>query len=305
MQLKQLLYLVTVAQTQSIRQASSKLFVSQQAISQSLQNLEEEYSVQLLNRSVHGITLTTQGEFAAAAAADILKRCDELEQYLIRSSDKQTGSLRIASIHTFKDFILPETHIKFIKAYPDIHLEITSMDTEHVISSVLSQQMDLGFLGTMYIQDAPFTSMPPQLRFFPLARYEYCAIIGAHSPLNRYRTLSIKSLLKYPIVFLTEQVQDNLDSYIPYRILSRFGTVNALFADSFKLYGELIASDMGIGIASTGIFEETPYPDTLFKPLRDNIYGQFGYIVHEAAVDTPIIDSFVQMLRKNLLKSKS
>ena len=69
MQLKQLLYLVTVAQTQSIRHASSKLFVSQQAISQSLQNLEEEYSVQLLNRSVHGITLTTQGEFAAAAAA--------------------------------------------------------------------------------------------------------------------------------------------------------------------------------------------------------------------------------------------
>lgn len=305
MQLKQLLYLVTVAQTQSIRQASSKLFVSQQAISQSLQNFEDEFGIKLLNRSVHGITLTPQGEYAAAAAMDIIKRCDELEQYLARSSNRQTGSLRLASIHTFKDFILPETQIEFIKAYPDIHLEIASMDTDHVISSVLSQQMDLGFLGIMYIQDTPFTPLPPELQFLPLAHYEYCAIIGAHSPLNRYQTLSIKSLLKYPIIFLDEQVQGNLGSYIPYRILSCFGKVDAVFADSFKLFGELIASDMGIGIASNGIFEEALYPNTLFKPLRDNIYGQFGYIVHQANINTPIIDSFVHMLRKNLVKNNA
>ena len=262
MQLKQLLYLVTVAQTQSIRQASSKLFVSQQAI----------------------------------------MSCSSI---LTSSSNQQTGSLRIAYIHTFKYFILPETHIKFIKAFLDIHLEITSIDTDHVISSVLSQQTDIGFLGIMHIQDAPFIPLPPELHFFPLARYEYCAIIGAHSPLNRCQTLSIKSLLKYPIIFLDEQVQGNLDSYIPYRILSCFGKVDAVFADSFKLFGELIASDMGIGIASTGIFEEALYPNTLFKPLRGNIYGQFGYIVHKANLNTPIIDCFMLMLRKNLVKNDS
>ena len=301
MQLKQLLYLKTVAETQSIRQASNKLFVSQQAISQSLQGLEEEYHVTLLNRSVHGITLTEQGEHAVAMAAHILALTEELENYFAaQSTSEHSGVLNIAAIHTVKDYILPETRIKFMKSFPHVQLDISVMPTDQVISSVCAQEMDLGFLGLMYHGSQSFTLLPSELRFDPLARYEYCAIISQHSPLNRYQTLSINSILKYPIIFLEEQLQGSIENYMPYRILSQYGTVNALLADSIKLYGELIAENMGVALASNGIFAEPLYPDTVIKPLRDDIYGYFGYILHEDQRTHPLIQQFLTILHEKI-----
>lgn len=305
MQLKQLLYLKTVAETQSIRQASSKLFVSQQAISQSLQGLEEEYHITLLNRSVHGITLTEQGEHAVAMATKILALSEELENYFIQQSTSQnSGTLNIAALHTVKDYILPETRIKFMKCFPHIQLQISVMNTDSIISSLLNQEMMLGFLGMMYHGDRPFTPLPSELHFYPLTRYEYCAIISHNSPLNRYQTLSIKSILKYPIIFLEEQLQGSIENYLPYRILSQYGPVNAMLADSVKLYGELIAENMGIALASTGIFEEALYADTVIKPLRDDLYGYFGYLLHENQQDNSLIQQFLTILQEKMqLKS--
>ncbi len=301
LQIKQLLYLKTVAETQSIRQASNKLFVSQQAISQSLQGLEEEYHIQLLNRSVHGITLTEQGEHAVEIAAQILALSAELEHYFTQqSAAKHSGALKIAAIHTVKDYILPETRIKFMKSFPQIQLNISVMDTDHVISSICSQEMLLGFLGMMYIGSQPFTPLPPKLHFFPLSRYAYCAIISHHSPLNRYQTLSIKSILKYPIIFLEEQLQGSIENYMPYRILSQYGPVNAVLADSIKLYSELIVENMGIALASNGIFEEPLYADTVIKPLRDDVYGYFGYLLHDEQLDNPLVQQFITILREKM-----
>jgi len=119
MQLHQLLYLKTVAETRSIRKASEKLFVSQQAISQSLQKLEEEYDIQLLNRSVHGVTLTEAGSYAASVAEQILLLSNNLETYFVSQAQKQeSGQLHITAINSIKNFVLPDTQFhSFALAY--------------------------------------------------------------------------------------------------------------------------------------------------------------------------------------------
>ena len=298
MQLHQLLYLKTVAETRSIRKASEKLFVSQQAISQSLQKLEEEYDIQLLNRSVHGVTLTEAGSYAASVAEQILLLSNNLETYFVSQAQKQeSGQLRIAAINSIKNFVLPDTQFQFAKQYPNIQLFMDSLGTKQVIEAVASKDCQLGFFGNPYIDDKPMFQIEPPLHFVGLSRYEYCVAISENSPLNNYNTLSVNSILNYPIIFLKEQLQDTLEEYMPYRILSHYGNVNALIADSIRYMGKLVDANMGIAIATDGIFVSGETVQGVVKPLRDNIYGYFGYLIHEDAFDNPIVNDFLEILQ--------
>ena len=60
--LRSLVYLQEVAKTQSINKAAENLYISKSALSTAIKNLETEFGVPLLNRSVQGVTLTEAGE---------------------------------------------------------------------------------------------------------------------------------------------------------------------------------------------------------------------------------------------------
>ena len=297
-QFHQLLYLKTVSKTKSIRKASNQLHVSQQAISQALQKLEEEYNIQLLNRSVHGITFTEAGKHAVTVANQILTLSTDLEQYFFEQAEKKcTGMLRISAICSIKDYILPEIQIRFLKQNPYVQLSIHSMGTEQVINAIMYKEYDIGLFGNPYINDVPLFHIKPPLHFVALSRYEYCVNISKNSRLNNYNTLSVKSILQYPIIFLQDQLQNRLEDYMPYRLLSQFGVVDALIADSIKFMGKLIEADMGIAISTDGIFaEDIIDAQVVTKPLRDNVYGYLGYLIHEDTMDSPLATQFLDIL---------
>lgn len=60
--LESLLYLQEIAKYKSINKAADKLFLSKSALSTAIKNLENEFGVPLLNRTVHGVSLTAAGE---------------------------------------------------------------------------------------------------------------------------------------------------------------------------------------------------------------------------------------------------
>lgn len=78
--------------------------------------------------------------------------------------------------------------------------------------------------------------------------------MGPDSPLTNYKTLSVKSLLRYPIILLEEQINNDLENYIPYRVLSRYGQPRITIANSTELYTELIMENMGVSFSVTDPF---------------------------------------------------
>lgn len=301
MQLQQLLYLKTVGETKSIRKASEKLFVSQQAISQSIMKLEDEYSVPLLNRSVHGVTLTEAGSHAAAVAEQVLSLTQDLEHYFTKQSTMlQGGQLRIAAINSITYYVLPDAQIEFMQQHPSTELHIDSLGTKSVIEKVAARECEIGFFGNPYINDKPLFHIKPPLHFVALSRYDYRVAISPNSPLNNYNTLSIKSVLHYPIFFLREQLQDSLEDYMPYRVLSQFGKVDAIVADSIRVMSRMVEADMGVAISTDGIFTQDVTDQGITKPLRDNIYGYFGYLIHEDDLNNPLVTDFLDILHQTV-----
>ena len=301
MQLKQLLYLKTVGKTKSIRKASAELFVSQQAISQALLNMEAEYNVQLLNRNVHGVSLTDIGKHTVAEAEKILQLSTALDDYLRECSKRQLeGTLHVAAIRTFNDFILPNTKITFIKNYPKVKLTVTTMHTKQIVDMLAEQQADLGFFGIPYVDGTALLDLPPNLLFVPLITYNYGVCVGKDSPLNNLHTVSIKSILKYPIVFLGDHLDGGIENYMPYTLLKKYGDVEVIIADSAKYYQEIINNNLGIGLVTGEKFDEIDKAKSNIIPLRDNIYTNLGYLIREDCANTLLVEKFVSFLPSNI-----
>lgn len=301
MQLQQIKYLIAIAETKSIRKASENLFVSQQAISQSLKKLEDEYNVKLINRSVHGVTLTNEGERAVELGKELLDKAQALHTYLNSLNELHyDGELVVASIPTFHRYLLPKAKIGFMRHYPHITYTQLTLPNQQVIDAVAAADADIGFIGVPYQDNVPLIKMPSFLQFSPIKRLTYSVSVSSHSPLNNYHTLSLKGLLDYPIIFLKDQLQDDPESYPPYQIIRRFGNFKALIADSENEYSEMIAENFGVGVMVTGLAEEQQYPGTEVKPLRENIYTYIGYLICPQSSNEAMIKAFLDIFNKNV-----
>ena len=62
MKIEQIVYFLDIAQTQSISRTAERYFISQQAVSDAMKRLEQEFSCQLLRRKKNGVALTEEGE---------------------------------------------------------------------------------------------------------------------------------------------------------------------------------------------------------------------------------------------------
>ncbi len=298
-QLRQLLYLKTVMETSSIRKASERLFVSQQAISHALRSLEKEYGVQLLERSVYGVTLTPVGKHAVELGEEILARVSALEQYLKRSAPYPARrTLRIRAPGFCIDYVLPKAKVQLMLQNPEAAIEIQYSEQQQTINAVSFGHCDIGFISAPQIDGIPLAEIPlppPEIPFTPLYTFHYKVLVGPNSPLNKYDTLTLKSILRYPVIYLKPQPPARMENEVLYRTLSHFGALRVLPAENVSVFAGLLRNDMGIAISSTLDFAKAILPqDIAMKRLRDPLSIQLGYIT--SANCSPLAQSFLQLL---------
>ena len=80
MTLKQLQYVVTVAETGNITEAAKKLFIAQPSLTAAVHELEKEYGIILFSRSNKGIELTSDGEEFLGYARQVLEQANLIDE---------------------------------------------------------------------------------------------------------------------------------------------------------------------------------------------------------------------------------
>src|SRR5687767_8792758 len=107
LKLKDLRYLVAVADTRHFGRAAESCFVSQPTLSAQLKKLEDYLGVQLVERQPKRVTLTEAGEQIVARARRILEASDEVVTLARSHRDPLAGSLRLALLPTIGPYLLP------------------------------------------------------------------------------------------------------------------------------------------------------------------------------------------------------
>jgi LysR family hydrogen peroxide-inducible transcriptional activator len=147
LKLKDLRYLVAVADERHFGRAAAKCFVSQPTLSAQLRKLEEGLGVQLIERRPRRVTLTQAGEEIAQRARTMLATGDAIVEVAQTRRDPLAGQLRLALLPTIGPYLLPQIALKLRKALPRLELMLYEYRTEPMLERLHNGDIDVGILA--------------------------------------------------------------------------------------------------------------------------------------------------------------
>ncbi len=145
--LKDLRYLVAVADTRHFGRAAEKCFVSQPTLSAQLKKLEDSLGVQLVERQPKNVTLTEAGEQIVARARRILEASEEVVTLARAHRDPLAGRLRLALLPTVGPYLLPRVSQPMRRALPRLELRLYEYQTAQILEKIEAGEIDLGILA--------------------------------------------------------------------------------------------------------------------------------------------------------------
>lgn len=141
MNLKEMHYLICIAQNGTISKAAEELYISQPSLSSFLINLEKRLGVKLFERINKKMHLTYAGELYISAAKKILCTYDDVEMLIGQISNSQIGRLRIGCTPARARYVFPTVIPEFVKRFPKYNIQL--------IEELPDQLEELLFLGEL------------------------------------------------------------------------------------------------------------------------------------------------------------
>jgi len=196
----QLKYVVAISISSSMREASTKLFVSQPALSASIRDLEEELGIRIFERTNKGIKLTAAGNEFLVFAKQAVNQDEVIEhKYLHYDEGKDFYSISIQhyvfALHAFVNSIKERNQ----SAYSYL---IKETRTDEVLFNVRDYKSEIGVISysenNKNIINKIFREY--ELEFYPLMVCHTYAYLSKYHPLADREELSIEELSDYPCV---------------------------------------------------------------------------------------------------------
>ncbi|HJS22153.1 MAG TPA: LysR substrate-binding domain-containing protein [Steroidobacteraceae bacterium] len=147
LKLKDLRYLVAVADERHFGRAARKSCVSQPTLSAQLRKLEDYLGVRLIERQPRRVALTEAGQQVVARARRILQESDEIVSMARHSGDPLTGTLKVAFIPTIGPYLLPRVAPRLRRALPKLKLLLFEHQTVLLLERLHAGAIDLGILA--------------------------------------------------------------------------------------------------------------------------------------------------------------
>jgi LysR family hydrogen peroxide-inducible transcriptional activator len=145
--LRQLEYVVAVADVLGFRRAAERCHVSQPALSAQIQQLEAVLGVKLFERGTRRVMLTTAGEELVARARRVLTEAGDILSAASRLSDPFAGNLQLGVIPTIAPYVLPEVVPTLVKQYPRLRLRLREDKTELLVRALDEGRLDAALLA--------------------------------------------------------------------------------------------------------------------------------------------------------------
>jgi LysR family hydrogen peroxide-inducible transcriptional activator len=145
--LRQLKFLVALAERRHFGHAAEACFVSQSTLSAAIQELEEGLGVILFDRTRRSVAPTGIGLEIAERARAILRQAEDLVDIAVAAHDPLSGPLRVGVIPTIGPFLLPRMLSKLREAAPELKLFLREEQTAPLLARLEAGQLDAAILA--------------------------------------------------------------------------------------------------------------------------------------------------------------
>jgi len=194
--MKQLEYLVTLADKEHFGKASERCSVTPSTLSAGIRDLEILLGVSLAERSKRHVHMTPIGNEIALRARDLLRDAEDIIELATSNRAPMTGELRLGVIPTIGPFLLPRVLTDLTTQYPDLRLFLEEDLSDRLLGRL--QQGDI---------DVALIAMPYDTRSFEtmfLFEDEFLFACNQKHPLSEKQTVSVDDLHDQPLMLLEE-----------------------------------------------------------------------------------------------------
>lgn len=297
MNINQLKYVLTIAASSSMREASTKLYLSQPALSASVREPEEELGILIFERSNKGVFLTNEGrEFLSYAKKAVGQYAILEDRYLSRDSDRERFSVSTQhynfAIKAFAQVIRQMRPERFV-------FSIHETKTKLVLEDVNRLKSEVGVLAFSGSNEAVMKKLfrDYHLAFTPLMRRETYVYVWNNHPLVGRAEVSIREMQEYPCVSFDQSSEGVF--YLTEEAMADYPFDRLIKSEDRATSMELIAQLGGYSIGSGMLSGDDAILQGLTAiKLKEEDPLLIGYITRKSSLLSGYGENYVKELLK-------
>ncbi|MGQ0802105.1 MAG: LysR substrate-binding domain-containing protein [Pseudomarimonas sp.] len=196
MNLRDLTYLVALANHKHFGRAAAASFVSQPTLSTQIKKLEDELGVTLIERAPRRVMLTAVGQEIADRAKRIVAEVEQLKETARRTLDPEAGSMRLGLFPTLAPYLLPHVVPAIRKRFPRLELLLVEEKTDALLKLLREGRLDAAVLA-LPVHDG-------QLHIEPLFEEPFLLAVPHSHPLARRKQLKLDEIASESLLLLED-----------------------------------------------------------------------------------------------------
>ena len=297
MNINQIRYVLKVAESSSMREAATGLYVSQPALSASIRELEEELGILIFERTNKGISLTEDGREFLSYAKKVVAQYEVLEdRYISVGRDKEQFSVSTQhynfAIKSFTEVIKQFEPEKFL-------FSIHETRTSEVLENVRDFKSEIGIVSYSGANEALIKKLirEYQLEFTPLMRRETYIYFWKNHKLAKRKTISLEELKTYPCISFDQS--DDSNFYLTEEAMADYDYDKMIKSDDRATTMELIATLGGYSIGSGMLSGDDAILKGLVSvKLKEEDPLTIGYIVRRGSSLSKYGEAYISEIEK-------
>ncbi|MEU9020833.1 LysR family transcriptional regulator [Actinomadura sp. NPDC048394] len=288
MELRQLRYLVAIADAGNLGRAAEALFVSQPALSYALRRLESELGVRLFDRHAGGVTATAAGADVVAEARRTVRQAERVTAAAERHRRGQTGVLRVGFEASGAGELTTRARSEFARAHPGVRVEPKRFDWGGEADALRSGDVDVAFVWL----PADLTGLHSEIV------HTEPRIVGLPSdhPLAGNEAVGILDVADEPLLWTERAPREWVDWWAvnprPDGSEPRWGPTN----DNVEEMLEQVAEGVAICFAPSSMARYYTRPGMVWVPLT-GVEPLRVALAWADGADGPLVRSFAEIVR--------
>ena len=237
MNLRDLKYLVALADHKHFGRAAAASFVSQPTLSTQIRKLEDELGVSLVERAPRKVMLTPAGRDIAERARRVIAEVEQMKEAARRSQDPEAGTVRLGLFPTLGPYLLPHVVPRIRERFPRLELLLVEEKSDVILAHLREGRLDAGLLALPVHDD--------QLHAELLFEEPFLLAVPESHPLAKKDSLALKDLAHERLLLL-EDGHCLRDQALDVCELAGTGERSGFQATSLETLRQMVAANVGV-----------------------------------------------------------
>jgi LysR family hydrogen peroxide-inducible transcriptional activator len=242
MNLRDLRYLVALADLRHFGRAAEACHVSQPTLSTQLKKLEDELGVQLVERAPRKVMLTAVGSDIVLRARRVLADVEQMRESARRTADPEAGRVRLGLFPTLAPYLLPHVVPKIHARFPRLELLLVEEKTEALLTQLKDGRLDAAILALPLHED--------WLQIERLFEEPFLLAVPQNHELAGHDGLKLTELSKQHLLLL-EDGHCLRDQALAVCAMAGAGEKDGFRATSLETLRQMVAAGVGITLLPT------------------------------------------------------